>query len=149
MEREPGWYFRVSCRASIPEEYQIHNDINISKLPILFELMVEEINQSQLPRFRESSKFPAIRRDLAIVVDEAISCAVVQRGILDAAGALLEEVRIFDLYKGKGIDSGKKSLALGLTLQDSSRTLTDGDVDLVMERVLTRLKDDFGATLRD
>ena len=128
---------------------QVYKDINISKLPILFELMVEEINQAQLPRFREASKFPAIRRDLAIVVDEAISCAAVQRGIREAAGELLGEVRLFDLYKGKGIDSGKKSLALGLTLQDSSRTLTDGDVDLVMERVMTRLRDDFGATLRD
>ena len=128
---------------------QVYKDINISKLPILFELMVEEINQAQLPRFREASKFPAIRRDLAIVVDEAISCAAVQRGIREAAGELLGEVRLFDLYKGKGIDSGKKSLALGLTLQDSSRTLTDGDVDIVINQVLTRLRDNFGATLRD
>jgi phenylalanyl-tRNA synthetase beta chain len=62
---------------------------------------------------------------------------------------LLEQVQLFDVYKGKGIDSGKKSLALGLTLQDSSRTLTDGDVDIVMEQVLTRLRDNFGATLRE
>jgi len=123
--------------------------INISKLPILFELVVEEISQARLPSFSELSKFPTIRRDLAIVVDDSVSSDAVQRGIRDAAGELLDEVQLFDLYRGKGIDSGKKSLALGLTLQDSSRTLTDGDVDLVMERVMTRLRDDFGATLRD
>jgi phenylalanyl-tRNA synthetase beta chain len=128
---------------------QVCKHININKLPILFELVVEEINRAQLPQFRETSKYPAIRRDLAIVVDDAVSSAAVQRAILETAGELLADLQLFDLYKGKGIDSGKKSLALGLTLQDSSRTLTDRDVDLVMERVLTRLRDDFGATLRD
>jgi phenylalanyl-tRNA synthetase beta chain len=123
--------------------------ININKLPILFELIIEEISRAQLPQFRETSKYPAIRRDLAIVVDDAVSSAAVQRAILETAGELLADLQLFDLYKGKGIDSEKKSLALGLTLQDSSRTLTDRDVDLVLERVLTRLRDDFGATLRD
>jgi phenylalanyl-tRNA synthetase beta chain len=102
-----------------------------------------------LPRFQETSKYPAIRRDLAVIVDDAVSSGTLRRGIIDAAGELLADLQLFDLYRGKGIDSGKKSLALGLTLQDSSRTLTDRDVDLVMERVLTRLRDDFGATLRD
>ena len=128
---------------------QACKNINISKLPLLFEIVLEDIKGSQLPRFRETSKFPAIRRDLAVIVDDAISSAVVQQEIREAAGALLEQVQLFDVYKGKGIDSGKKSLALGLTLQDSSRTLTDTDVDIVMERVLARLGEDFGATLRD
>jgi len=128
---------------------QAGKNLNISKLPLLFELVLEEMGGSQLPRFREMSKFPALRRDLAVIVDDAISSAAVQHEIREAAGTLLEQVQLFDVYKGKGIDSGKKSLALGLTLQDSSRTLTDGDVDIVMERVLTRLRDNFGATLRD
>ena len=111
--------------------------------------MLEDIKGSQLPRFQETSKYPAIRRDLAVIVDDTISSAAVQQGIREAAGDLLEQVQLFDVYKGKGIDSGKKSLALGLTLQDSSRTLTDGDVDIVIERVLARLRDNFGATLRE
>ena len=128
---------------------QVSKNLNINKIPLLFEMVLEEIKGSQLPRFRETSKFPTIRRDLAVIVDDAISSAAVQQEIREAAGALLKQVHLFDVYKGKGIDSGKKSLALGLTLQDSSRTLTDGDVDIVMERVLTRLRDNFGATLRD
>jgi phenylalanyl-tRNA synthetase beta chain len=128
---------------------QACKNLNISKLPLLFEILLEDIKGSQLPRFRETSKFPAIRRDLAVIVDDAISSAAVQQEIREAAGALLEQVQLFDVYKGKGIDSGKKSLALGLTLQDSSRTLTDGDVDIVIDQVLTRLRDNFGATLRD
>jgi phenylalanyl-tRNA synthetase beta chain len=129
-----------------PQEYK---NININRIPILFELILEEIGRFQLPNFLEPSKFPAIRRDLAVIVDDATSSAALQHAIREAAGELLEELLLFDVYKGKGIDSGKKSLALGLTLQDSSRTLTDTDVDIVMERVLTRLGDDFGATLRD
>ncbi|MEJ2565673.1 MAG: phenylalanine--tRNA ligase subunit beta [Gammaproteobacteria bacterium] len=128
---------------------RIANSLNISKLTVLFEVALEEIAQAQLPSFREASKYPAIRRDLAVIVDDTVSSAALQGSIREAAGEWLEELQLFDVYKGKGIDSGKKSLALGLTLQDSSRTLTDGDVDIVMERVLARLRDTFGATLRD
>jgi phenylalanyl-tRNA synthetase beta chain len=128
---------------------QVLKSLDINKSAILFELILEEFNRATLPRFQEASKYPAIRRDLAVVVDDGVTGAAVQQGILEVAGDLLTDLQLFDVYKGKGIDSGKKSLALGLTLQDSSRTLTDGDVDLVIERVLTRLRENFGATLRD
>lgn len=128
---------------------QIAKSINFNTIPIIFELILEEINRAVLPRFRDASKYPAIRRDIALVVDDAVTSAAIQQGILEAAGVLLRELQLFDVYKSKGIDSGKKSIALGLTLQDSSRTLTDGDVDIVIEHVLTRLWDKFGATLRD
>jgi len=128
---------------------QAAKDLDINKPPVLFEMFVEEISRAELPRFREASKYPAIRRDLAVVVDDAVSAARVQQAIHDAAGELLRELQLFDVYKGKGIDSDKKSLAVGLTLQDSSRTLTDGDVDRVIERVLARLRENFGATLRE
>lgn len=128
---------------------QALKSLDINKSAILFELILEEFNRAILPRFQEASKYPAIRRDLAVVVDDGVTSAAVQQGILEVAGDLLTDLQLFDVYKGKGIDSGKKSLALGLTLQDSSRTLTDGDVDLVIERVLTRLRENFGATLRD
>ncbi len=123
--------------------------LDLSTAPVMFELALDAINAAAIPRFRESSKFPAIRRDLAVVVDEAVSSGAVHTCITSAAGALLQELQLFDVYRGKGIDSEKKSLALGLTLQDSSRTLTDEDVDLVVKRVLTRLGEQFGATLRE
>ena len=63
-------------------------NLNINKLPLLFELLLEEIKGSQLPRFRETSKYPAIRRDLAVIVDDTISSAAVQQEIREAAGGL-------------------------------------------------------------
>jgi phenylalanyl-tRNA synthetase beta chain len=128
---------------------QIGKTLDISALPVLFELVLEEIREAPPPRFRELSKFPAIRRDLALVVDEDVASAALCREITRSAGELLRELQLFDVYKGKGIDSGKKSIALGLTLQNSSRTLTDGDVESLIERVLTELREKFGATLRD
>lgn len=123
--------------------------LDIIAAPVLFELGLAALGEAAIPRFRELSKFPAIRRDLALVVDEAVSADSLRDCIAAAAGNLLQELQLFDLYRGKGIDSEKKSLAMGLTLQDSSRTLTDEDVDLVMGRVLTRLGEQFGATLRE
>ncbi len=123
--------------------------LDISAAPVLFELEFAPLGEAVIPRFRETSKFPAIRRDLAVVVNEAISSGAVKACIMAAAGGLLQELQLFDVYRGKGIDSEKKSLAVGLTLQHSSRTLTDEDVDFVVKRVLTRLGEQFGATLRE
>lgn len=123
--------------------------LDINAAPVMFELEFAVVAEAVIPRFRESSKFPAIRRDLAVVVNEAVSSGAVRACIMEAAGDLLQELQLFDVYRGKGIDSEKKSLAVGLTLQHSSRTLTDEDVDLVVKRVLTRLGEQFGATLRE
>ena len=123
--------------------------LDINAAPVLFEVELDTLAAAHVPRFRELSKFPAIRRDLAVVVDEAVAAESLRDAIRAAAGDLLQELQLFDLYRGKGIDSEKKSLALGLTLQDSSRTLADEDVDLVVRRVLARLGEQFGATLRE
>ena len=103
----------------------------------------------KIPAFEAISRFPALRRDLAVVVEEKVSAAELLAGAREAAGSLLQDVRIFDIYRGKGIDSGRKSVALGLILQDSSRTLTDEDADGAMARVADRLRRDLGATIRD
>jgi phenylalanyl-tRNA synthetase beta chain len=84
-----------------------------------------------------------------VVVAEKVSAAELRDRTREAAGGLLQEVRIFDIYRGPGIDSGRKSVALGLILQDSSRTLTDEDADAAMARVADRLKQVLGATIRD
>ncbi len=128
---------------------QVLKKLNYNMLPVVFELILEEISEAVLPRFREASKYPALRRDIAVIVDSAITGAALRQDIAATSGELLRELQLFDVYTGKGIDSNKKSIALGLTLQDSSRTLTDGDVDLVIERVLASLREKFGATLRD
>ena len=94
------------------------------------------------------SKYPAIRRDLSIVVDMAITAQKVRETVEKVAPQTLQKVELFDMYMGEGIDSGRKSLSLGLTLQDLSRTLTDSEVDEVMQRVIEQLHTDLGASLR-
>ena len=115
----------------------------------MFELAYDAISQGRLPQFREISRYPSIRRDLAIVVDEQVQAQAVADVVRKAAGELLQEVVIFDIYQGQGVESGRKSVAFGLILQDSSRTLTDVDIETVVDRVTAQLGKIIGATLRD
>ena len=114
----------------------------------LFELSTAGLGEGSKPAFAPLSKFPSIRRDIAIVVDEALSFAAVRSSVEQGAGDLLRDVLLFDVYIGEKIDSGRKSLALGLILQASSQTLTDQEVESVVARVLTRLAEDVDASLR-
>ncbi len=116
---------------------------------LVFELALEPLLQGRLPRFRELSRFPAVRRDIAVVVDNSVPAVAVLAVIRQAAPTSMQELKLFDLYTGKGIDSGRKSLALGLTLQADSRTLTDSEVDAALDAILAALKAELGATLRD
>jgi phenylalanyl-tRNA synthetase beta chain len=76
------------------------------------------------------------------------AAAELQRVIAEAAGELLQELVFFDVYQGKGVETGRKSIAFGLILQDYSRTLTEQDIESIVARVTGRLGDEFGATLR-
>jgi len=114
----------------------------------LFELSLVAIEAGRLPHFHALSRFPAIRRDIAIIVDEQISAQAVRNCIGQVAPDVLKKLELFDVYRGEGIDSGKKSLALGLTLQHDSRTLTDEEVDGLVTRVVESLNQDLGGTLR-
>ncbi len=115
----------------------------------LYELSLEALIEAKLPQFKPLSKFPSIRRDIAIIVDEKVSLESVQECIESAASLILKELKLFDIYTGKGIDSGKKSLAIALNLQDDSKTLTDEDVEAVVEKILNALSGELNAKLRD
>jgi phenylalanyl-tRNA synthetase beta chain len=115
----------------------------------LFELELDPLATGSMPKFAPISRFPAIRRDIAIVVDQGVSDADVARCIRSAASDLLRDLILFDVYAGENIDSGRKSLAFGLILQASSQTLTDEEVEGTVSRVLARLESDLGARLRD
>jgi phenylalanyl-tRNA synthetase beta chain len=115
----------------------------------LFELDLAALSGGLLPRFTPISRFPAIRRDLALVLDETIPFADVERCLRSALPDLLRELVLFDVYAGDRVDSGRKSLALGLILQASSQTLTDDEVEEAIQRVLSRLQSELGARLRD
>jgi phenylalanyl-tRNA synthetase beta chain len=123
--------------------------LGLSNTLILFELEIEPAFSAKQLQFKKISKFPSVRRDLAIVVDESVSLAVLQENVTVSASGLLSELRVFDVYRGPGVDFGRKSIALGLILQDSSRTLTDVDADAVVASVVTRLRDVLTATIRD
>jgi phenylalanyl-tRNA synthetase beta chain len=116
---------------------------------LVFEMDLSIFRQGTVPKFSELSKFPAIRRDLAVVVDRELPAARLEAVVRQAAPETLQEFRIFDVYTGEGIDSRSKSVALGLTLQAHSRTLTDAEVDTAIENVVASLKQELGATLRD
>jgi phenylalanyl-tRNA synthetase beta chain len=95
------------------------------------------------------SKFPSIRRDIAVVVDDKITADELIATVASSAPDLISSVRIFDIYKGPGIEAGLKSVALGLILQETSRTLTDVDADAAMTAAVRKLQEKFAAELRD
>ena len=115
---------------------------------ILFALRLEETLQSALPNFHAYSKFPSVRRDIAVLVEENVSVDQIVDSVRENAGDKLQNVVIFDVYRGEGIDSRLKSVALGLILQDTSRTLTDVDADRTVSSVTKHLGRALGATIR-
>jgi phenylalanyl-tRNA synthetase beta chain len=122
--------------------------LELKKTAVLFTLRMHESTMAKIPAFKPYSKFPSVRRDIAIVLNEDVSAAEVLSCIETAAGELLQDITVFDIYRGKGIDSRRKSLALGLILQDTSRTLTDADADRAMAAVTVDLQRALGATIR-
>ncbi|MBO5634397.1 MAG: phenylalanine--tRNA ligase subunit beta [Bacteroidales bacterium] len=98
--------------------------------------------------FKELPRFPEVRRDLALLLDESVSFADLYRSSFKAAKKLLKNVTLFDVYRGDKIPAGKKQYALGFVLQDQEKTLTDSDVERIMDRLLSTFTGEFGATLR-
>ncbi len=128
---------------------QLAKALDIPVNTFLFELEIEVAFKAKPSIFKGISIFPAVRRDLAIVIDESVPLAVLQENVTVSASGLLSELRVFDIYRGPRVDLGRKSIALGLILQDSSRTLTDVDADAVVTAVVARLRDVLSASIRD
>lgn len=115
---------------------------------VVAELDLARLEARAVPKAGELSRFPSVRRDLAVVVAEDRPWADLEASLRGALGGLLREVKVFDRYAGKGLETGVKSLAMGLILQDVSRTLTDSDVDQAVQAALAALERDCGARLR-
>ena len=113
-----------------------------------FELDLDPVVSRRLPQAQEISRYPSVRRDLALVVSEAVAWASLEASLRAALGSLLREVVLFDQYRGPGLETGTKSLAMGLILQDVSRTLTDHDADQAVSEALKALATDCGARIR-
>jgi phenylalanyl-tRNA synthetase beta chain len=124
-------------------------DLGLNNTLFLLELEIGLALTAKAPQFNRISKYPSVRRDLAVVIDEKVPLAVLRENVTVSASGLLSDLRVFDVYRGPGVEFGRKSVALGLILQDSSRTLTDVDADAVVTAVVTRLRDVLSATIRD
>ena len=99
-------------------------------------------------KFTELPRFPEVRRDLAILLDEEVDYASLRRAAFKSARNLLKDVTLFDVYRGDKIPSGKKQYALSFVLQDKDRTLTDTDTENAVNRIMTTFRKEFGAELR-
>lgn len=113
-----------------------------------FELDQDRLTAGRLPAAAELSRFPQVRRDIAVVVPEAVSWSQAEQVVRGAVGSVLRELVVFDRYAGTGLGSGLKSLAIGLILQDSYRTLTDQDADQIVASALAALERECGGRLR-
>jgi phenylalanyl-tRNA synthetase beta chain len=115
----------------------------------VFEVETQSGLSRDIPVFAEISRYPAIRRDIAVIVDEALPAEALLATVRDAAGTLLQALNVLSVYRGRQFEKGKKSIALGLQLQDTSRTLTDSEADAIVARVTEQLKLKLHATIRD
>jgi phenylalanyl-tRNA synthetase beta chain len=116
--------------------------------PILFELDLAGLAVQRV-RYQEISRYPQVRRDLAVVVDETVTLSALTERVTLATSSLLRELRVFDVYRGPALEHGRKSIALGLIFQDISRTLTDDDVERLMASVVADLRESLNARIRE
>ena len=123
--------------------------LDIPQPAYVFELELSLIALKKTIKYEKLSKFPSVRRDLSILVSEEVVAADILDHVTTMAGDYLHNLELFDLYRGEGIDLGKKSLSLGLTFQRYSSTLTDKEVDSLMALILKSLQEKYGVTLRD
>ena len=128
---------------------EVQKALDLTQKVYLFELGLADIAGRRLPQFKELSKYPEVRRDLAVIVDEKISAQAILKNVRESAGDLLTGLVLFDVYQGPNLEAGKKSIAFGITLQDASRTLQDEDINPVVERVVASLREQFKVILRE
>lgn len=122
--------------------------LDLTYPPVLFELEYAAL-VAKKPQLREVSRFPQVRRDLAIVVDEGTPLSAIRERVTLVASSLLRDLPVFDVYRGAGVETGRKSVALGLILQDNSRTLTDDDADRIVTAIVADLAETLKAKIRE
>jgi len=116
--------------------------------PVLFEIVLAPILQRPVPAFVEVSRFPPVQRDVAVIVDDAVNVQAMLDLLIENLPSSVADLTLFDVYRGKGVDLGKKSLAFRVLMQDTQKTLTDDETDAVVSSLLQILDANFGAKLR-
>lgn len=127
---------------------RLQQQYDLPRSTVLFEMNLDAILVARTPTFTEVPKFPPIRRDLALIVDETIAVQAMLDAMRSVADEVVSEVALFDVYRGKGIGQGKKSLAFLVLMQDTQKTLTDEHADTAITKMVAVLMQQFGAVLR-
>jgi phenylalanyl-tRNA synthetase beta chain len=127
---------------------EIEHRLDVKGPVFVYEFDADAILARAHPAYEPISRYPSVRRDISLVVGVDVAAAAVRRCVEQSLGGALADFRLFDVYHGEGIDSDKKSLAIGLTLQDRSRTLTDTDINALMDAAVSALERDLGARRR-
>ena len=139
-DRKIGWVGQLHPK--------IQKRLGISSEVYLFQVDFSEIVDVRLPKYKEVSKFPEVKRDLAFFVDASVPAQSLVNSAREAAGKHLIDLKLFDVYQSKDVDNKGKSIALGLTFQDDSRTLTDEEINHAIDAVVAQLAEMCGAELR-
>ncbi|SHE89849.1 phenylalanyl-tRNA synthetase beta subunit [Modicisalibacter ilicicola DSM 19980] len=126
----------------------VRAELGIKLEVFVFEVRLDALTEGRLPSFAALSRFPEVRRDLALVVDEEVPVQALLDTLRKRAGEWLSDLRLFDVYQGGGVVKGKKSVALGLTWQHPSRTLNDEEINQLIDAIVTESRQRFGAELR-
>jgi len=124
-------------------------ELNFTYAPVMFELDYAEALRVKRPLYQEFSRFPQVRRDLALVLDETVSLSAVRERVTSASPAFLQSCLVFDVYRGPGVETGRKSIALGLIFQDISRTLTDVEIEGAVASIVAELRVSLNAHIRE
>lgn len=141
MDDQPvGWIGSLHPR--LTQKY------GFARSPMLFELECSALSPRWVPRYRGISRFPAVRRDIAVVVDAGLEVGSVLEAVRGALPATVTEFELFDVYQGQGVGSGKKSLAFRVLLQHTEKTLTESEIEVAVSQVLAFLSERFNAALR-
>ena len=127
----------------------ILEEIGIEEDVFIFSIDTDLLKTKSIEKFTKFSKFPSIQRDLSFVLDKNITSDKLSALLMSLGGKHLKNLNIFDVYEGKGIDEGKKSIALTLTWQSSTGTLLDTDIDMVVEKIVNSVNQHLGGNLRN
>ncbi|WP_286232551.1 phenylalanine--tRNA ligase subunit beta [Thalassotalea sediminis] len=128
---------------------ELERKLGLNGRTLVFEVLLTEISTLNIPQAGDISRFPANRRDIAVIVEEDVNAKKVLQLIENVGGNYLVDLNLFDVYRGNGINDGFKSLAIAMILQDHEKTLEEKDINDVVNRVVETLKDELNASLRD
>ncbi|MDD2884685.1 MAG: phenylalanine--tRNA ligase subunit beta [Dechloromonas sp.] len=136
----------IGCLGELHPEWM--QKYELTAAPLLFELELEALKAAVVPAYIEVSRFPAVVRDLAVVVDRDLTLQALFDGLKEGLPPLVKDLQLFDVYAGKGVPENKKSLALRIVMQDTQRTLLDSEVDAAVQQLIANLEQQFSAQLR-